>query len=62
LEQEDFGKFLEKRWKRYKAEQKRRKVMEGAIIGALRAAGGMAELLRKMRLIKQGRRERIAVE
>jgi hypothetical protein len=62
LEQDDFAELLEKRWKRYRAEQKRRRMKESAAMGALRAAGGTAAFLRKMRIIKQVRRERVAVE
>lgn len=62
MEQDDFVELLEKRWKRYRAEQKRRKMKESAVMGALRAAGSTAEFLRKVRIIKQVRRERVAVE
>lgn len=62
MEQEDLERLLEKRWKRYKAQQRRQKLASGVMAGAIRVAGTGARLLRKAHLLKQTRREKVPVE
>lgn len=62
MEQDDLKRLVEKRWKRYKLAQKRRKVASGATWMAMRAAGVTAGFLRKMRVLRQIRKERVTVE
>lgn len=62
MEQKDLERLLEKRWKRYRARQTRRRLTYGVTLGTLRVAGAGARLLRKARLLKQTRREKVAVE
>lgn len=62
MEQEDLERLLEKRWKRYRARQRRRKLTSSVTLGAIRVADAGARLLRKVHLLKQARREKVAVE
>lgn len=62
LKQHDLERLLEKRWKRYRAAQRRRKVMSGALMVAIRAAGMTAIFLRRARLMRQPRKESVVVE
>lgn len=62
MEQKDLERLLEKRWKRYMARQRRRRLTYGITLGTLRVADAGASLLRKARLLKQARREKVTVE
>ncbi len=62
MENDDIERLLEKRWKRYRAAQNRRKVASGVLLAAVRAAGVVATFLRRAHLLRQTRRERVAVE
>ncbi|MEM2140777.1 MAG: hypothetical protein QXJ74_04000 [Nitrososphaera sp.] len=62
MEQKDLQRLLEKRWKRYRARQRRSQWKAGIALAAIRAAGTGAGLLRKIRVLRQARKESVAVE